>query len=46
LLHIDGSPHAWLTLRPAARSVLIAVLDDATKLDITNGYPSGDRGEL
>jgi transposase len=31
LLHIDGSPHAWLTLRPAERSVLIAVLDDATK---------------
>ena len=31
LLHIDGSPHAWLTLRPTARVVLIAVLDDATK---------------
>jgi hypothetical protein len=31
LLHIDGSPHAWLALRPAERSVLIAVLDDATK---------------
>jgi transposase len=30
LLHIDGSPHAWLSLRPAERSVLIAVLDDAT----------------
>ena len=31
LLHIDGSPHAWLALRPAVRAVLIAVLDDATK---------------
>ena len=31
LLHIDGSPHVWLTLRPAERSVLIAVVDDATK---------------
>ena len=28
---MDGSPHAWLALRPAARAVLIAVLDDATK---------------
>jgi transposase len=31
LLHIDGSVHAWLTLRPTARAVLVAVLDDATK---------------
>jgi transposase len=31
LLHIDGSPHAWLALRPTIRAVLIAVLDDATK---------------
>ena len=31
LLHIDGSSHAWLALRPDERSVLIAVLDDATK---------------
>jgi transposase len=31
LLHIDGSSHAWLALRPSARVVLIAVLDDATK---------------
>lgn len=31
LLHIDGSPHAWLALRPSERAVLIAVLDDATK---------------
>jgi transposase len=31
LLHIDGSPHAWLALRPDERSVLIAVVDDATK---------------
>jgi transposase len=31
LLHIDGSPHAWLALRPEERAVLIAVVDDATK---------------
>jgi transposase len=31
LLHIDGSSHAWLALRPTDRAVLIAVLDDATK---------------
>jgi transposase len=31
LIHIDGSPHAWLALRPQQRSVLMAVVDDATK---------------
>src|SRR5687767_14773811 len=31
LLHIDGSPHAWLALCPEDRAVLIAVVDDATK---------------
>jgi transposase len=31
LLHLDGSPHAWLALCPRQRQVLIAVLDDATK---------------
>ena len=31
LLHLDGSPHAWLALRPGERQTLIAVLDDATK---------------
>jgi transposase len=31
LLHLDGSPHVWLALRPAERQTLIAVLDDATK---------------
>jgi transposase len=31
LLHIDGSPHGWLALQPTARTVLIVVLDDATK---------------
>src|SRR5258708_1402896 len=31
LLHLDGSPHAWLTLCPDQRQTLIAVLDDATK---------------
>jgi transposase len=31
LLHLDGSLHAWLALRPNERQTLIAVLDDATK---------------
>ena len=31
LLHLDGSPHAWLALCPAERQTLNAVIDDATK---------------
>jgi hypothetical protein len=31
LLHLDGSPHAWLALAPETRSTLITVVDDATK---------------
>jgi transposase len=31
LLHLDGSPHAWLRRCPDHRQTLIAVLDDATK---------------
>lgn len=31
LLHLDGSPHAWLALAPAERHTLLAVIDDATK---------------
>jgi transposase len=31
LLHIDGSRHRWLTLRPELWSSLIVVVDDATK---------------
>src|SRR5262245_21427864 len=31
LLHLDGSPHAWLAGQPAERQTLIAVLPDATK---------------
>jgi transposase len=30
MLHLDGSPHAWLTLVPEQKQTLIAVLDDAT----------------
>jgi transposase len=30
MLHIDGSPHAWLALRAAETQILIAVVDDAT----------------
>lgn len=31
MLHLDGSPHGWLALRPEERCCLIAVVDDATK---------------
>src|SRR5262252_1780574 len=31
LVHLDGSPHAWLRLRPDDRQVLLTVVDDATK---------------
>ncbi|MEP0773403.1 MAG: ISNCY family transposase, partial [Acidobacteriota bacterium] len=31
LLHLDGSPHAWLARCPTERQTLLAVLDDATK---------------
>jgi transposase len=30
LLHLDGSPHAWLRLRPDERPILLSVVDDAT----------------
>jgi transposase len=30
LLHLDGSTHPWLALRPEARQTLIAIPDDAT----------------
>jgi len=30
MLHIDGSKHAWLALRPEERQILITVVDDAT----------------
>jgi len=31
LLHLDGSHHRWLALRPQERQCLIAVVDDATR---------------
>jgi transposase len=31
MLHIDGSHHVWLTLRPGERQCLIAIVDDATR---------------
>jgi transposase len=31
MLHLDGSPHAWLALRPLERQCLIVVVDDATR---------------
>ncbi|MBW2142558.1 MAG: helix-turn-helix domain-containing protein, partial [Deltaproteobacteria bacterium] len=34
MLHIDGSPHAWLALKPKERQCLLHVLDDVT---VVNG---------
>lgn len=31
MLHLDGSPHAWLALRPTERQMLLQSIDDATK---------------
>jgi hypothetical protein len=31
MLHLDGSPHAWLALRPTERQTLLQSVDDATK---------------
>jgi transposase len=31
LLHVDGSHHVWLALRPGERQCLVAVVDDATR---------------
>jgi transposase len=31
LLHLDGSLHEWLRLRPGRRATLVTVVDDATK---------------
>jgi len=31
LVHIDGSEHQWLALRPGEKQTLIALIDDATK---------------
>lgn len=31
MLHLDGSLHPWLALKPGARQCLIAVVDDATR---------------
>jgi hypothetical protein len=30
MLHLDGSPHAWLAIIPSQRQTLVSVLDDAT----------------
>lgn len=30
MVHLDGSPHAWLALEPDQKQTLIAVVDDAT----------------
>jgi transposase len=30
MLHLDGSPHAWLALKPDEKQTLIVVVDDAT----------------
>jgi transposase len=42
LLHLDGSVHAWLALRPEERSCLIAVPDDATNRVLHAAVYSGE----
>jgi len=34
MLHLDGSDHPWLALRPGERQVLLLVVDDATGLNL------------
>ena len=34
MLHLDGSDHSWLALRPGERQVLLLVVDDATSLNL------------
>jgi len=34
MLHLDGSDHPWLALRPQERQVLLLVVDDATGLNL------------
>jgi transposase len=44
LLHLDGSTHPWLTLRPDERQTLIAIPDDATNQVLHAAlYPSESR---
>ena len=34
MLHLDGSDHSWLALRPDERQVLLLMVDDATGLNL------------
>ena len=34
MLHLDGSDHPWLALRPRERQVLLLIVDDATGLNL------------
>jgi transposase len=39
LLHLDGSQHRWLLLRPQERECLIAMVDDATRQLLYAQFP-------
>src|SRR2546425_365105 len=45
LLHLDGSRHRWLALRPESWFTLIAVVDDATKRVLYAQLHHGGRGQ-
>lgn len=45
MLHIDGSRHSWLALKPELKQVLILVLDDATSKMLYGQLWSGETVE-
>ncbi|MFN7950936.1 MAG: hypothetical protein U0610_04350 [bacterium] len=43
MLHLDGSPHAWLALCPDEKQTLIALVNDATS-ELLYGRIEGEHG--
>ena len=42
MLHLDGSDHEWLALRPGERQVLLLVVDDATGRNLAAWLVAGE----
>jgi transposase InsO family protein len=42
MLHLDGSDHEWLLLRPGERQVLLLVVDDATGWNLAGRLVDGE----
>lgn len=42
LLHLDGSDHEWLSLRPGERQVLLLVIDDSTSMNLAGRLVAGE----